>query len=184
MADYAPNFTPRYKVRYQGGGHTHTQLWRPPPGAVLADMVTFALMLGGFYDTLADVLYDDTVVVDASFALENSDVFLPAAAPVIGGALLFSTRLQQEEALAVSFIGRSTAGQPWRIFMFGTAYYPGIGSGAQNYRVTAAEGAAVADATAFLNGASGDFVASDGVATVTYPYINVKPNDYWVGQLR
>lgn len=184
MADYAPNFTPRYKVRYEGNGNRHTQLWRPPPGAVLADMVAFALFISAFYDTIEPFMYDDTLVLDASFALENTDVFLPCDAPTITGAIDATTRGEQEKSLAISYIGRSFAGQPWRIFQYGSSFYPGFGSASQNWRVAAAENADVLALTAFLSAATGTFVASDGVDTATYSYINVKPNDYWVGQGR
>lgn len=184
MPDYAPNFTPRYKLRYSASGHVHAQLWRPPPGAVLADMATFALFVSGYYAAVAPLIWDDTVPIDASFAAENSDIFLPCPIPTIIGGNDAATRRLDQNPVTASFVGRSTAGQRWVIYQYGSIVDPTFDPTVGDYRLTAAEQVEVLDTTSFLNGESGTFVASDGVAVVVKPYINVKANDYWVRKAR
>lgn len=184
MPDYAPNFTARYKLRYFANGKNHTQLWRPAPGQTIADASTFALFISGYYAAVAGLLYDDTAPIDASWAEQDSDVFLPCAIPTIVGTGDTGPAPVQLQPVALSLVGRSTAGLRWAIYQYGSTIGPETFLTANNYRVTSAEATEVDDVTAFLNGESGTFRANDGVAVLVKPYLNVKANDYWVRKAR
>ena len=184
MADYAPNFTPRYKLKYFANGKVHTQLWRPPAGAVIGDMATFALFVSGYYAAVAPLLYDDTAPLSASFAAENTDVFLPCAVPTIIGTGDTGPAPARRTPASVSFTGRSTAGQRWVLFQYGTTAIAVDGSNTGDFRQSSAELTTVLDVVGFLNGESGTFRASDGVAVLVNPYMNIKDNDYWVRKAR
>lgn len=184
MPDFAPNYTPRYKLRYFANGHNHTQLWRPPTTQTIADAATFALFVSGYYAAAATLLYDDVVPIDASWAEADSDIFLPCAIPTIIGTGAAGPGPVQSGPVALSFVGRSTAGLRWVLYQYGSIIEPGGFADAQNYRVTSAEETGVLDIVGFLNGESGTFVANDDFPVLVKPYANVKANDYWVRKTR
>lgn len=184
MADYAPNFTPRYKLRYYASGHIHTQLWRPAPLDTIADAATFALFVSGYYAAMAPDLYSDTAVIDASWAEANSDIFLPCATPTITPTGGTGPAPTHQEAQALSFVGRSEAGLRWALYQYGSDYDINDASFGNNYRITASEDTVILDVVGFLNGESGTFRANDGVAVLVKPYANIKANDYWVRKTR
>lgn len=184
MPDFAPNYTPRYKLRYFGNGHIHTQLWRPPTTSTIADAATFALFVSGYYAALAPDLCTDAAVVDASWAEADSDVFLPCATPTIIGTGLAGPAPAKYGPEAVSFVGRSVAGLRWVLYQYGTDFSIEAGSTGNNYRLTAVEETVILDVTSFLNGESGTFVANDDNPVLVKPYANIKANDYWVRKHR
>jgi|SRR5215211_4053552 len=184
MPSFAPTFTPRYKLRYFGNGKIHSQIWRMPPAAVLADTTTFALFVAGYYAAMAPDLFDDTVAVDASFAAEGSTVFLPCAIPTIIGTGAAGPAPSNRTPKALSFVGRSTAGSRWVLYQYGVDFQIGDTDSGNDFRITTAEETVILDVVGFLNGEFNSFRANDGVGVIVKPYANIKDNDYWVGRAR
>lgn len=186
MPDFAPNYTHRIRVSYRAAGANHSQLWRVLPPA---DVTTRALAFGtiqSFYDSLSSVLADDAAVLSVTEAFVDSDIFLPAGfALTMTGSLSMATFGPSKKASATSWVGRSVAGLRAIVFMYGLIHnmsdseLPG-----NDFRVTAAESAYVADSVGVLNGGSTGLAANDGNPVSWYSYVNVKYNDYWVRKVR
>lgn len=184
MSDYAPNYTARYRVRYSVHSKTHTMLWRVLAG--VTSPAAIAAKVGLFLDDLADNLWNDWTVISADFALADSDVFLPAAAPSFGGgAVSTGSRVPSDMPYTLSFVGRSIAGQKARMFLFGSNIGAALRSPlGDDYRINSSELSTVSDAIVRLNETSPPIVANDNQNVVWYEYVNVKANDAWVRKLR
>ena len=184
MADYAPNYTARYRVRYSVHSKTHTMMWRVAAG--VTDEAALATKVGLFLDDLADNLWNDWLVLSADFALADSDVFLPATPPSFGGGnVSTSGRVPSDMPYALSFVGRSIAGQKARMFIYGSNIGAALRSAlGDDYRVNSSELSTVSDAIVRLNETSPPIVANDNQIVVWYEYVNIKANDAWVRKLR
>jgi hypothetical protein len=187
MADFAPNFTARYKMRYSTLGHTHTMQWRIARGAGATGLANMILKVAAFLNSLTASRFTDWTILSATYAPEDSDVFLAAGTPagVAAGTAAIPAQAVSESSASMGFVGRSIAGQKARMFMYGTLFsVEGIGTAGDNFRVTGAESGAAASAIAILNSSSPSIVASDGNNAVWYNYVNLKYNDYWVRKSR
>lgn len=184
MADFAPNFTARYRFRYTSLSKSHSMLWRLK--SPVTDPAPLVDKIGLFLEDLAPVLWNDFTITTAEFAPANSDVFVPAASPTFGGGdNVLTGSFPSDAATAISFVGRSLAGQKARMFLYGTnlaaVYRSTLGN---DFRITASESAAIAAAIVRLNETAPVIAANDDNSTVWYEYVNVKPNDAWVRKLR
>jgi len=184
MADYAPNYTARYKVTYSTLGKTHSVQWRLEAGTT--DPAPCATKMGLFLADLAPALYEDWTVLHAEFALADSDVFLPAVAPdQPTGAGDVDPDRSANAAIAVSWIARSIAGGKGRFFLYGLSFdalmFTGTG---KDYRYYSTESTYVDDTVVRLNETSPALVCNDNEPAVWYEYVNQKPNDRWVRKLR
>jgi hypothetical protein len=187
MADFAPNFTARYKLRYSSLSLTHTMQWRIARGAGATGLSNMILKVAGFLAQLAPGRYTDWTMLSATYAPEDSDIFLPAALPVgIGaGAATISGNPKSDSIVSLGFVGRSIAGQKARLFVFGTSFNPELETVAgDNFRFEAGENSAVDGAIAILNNGSPNVVGSDGNNVAWYSYANSKYNDYWLRRIR
>jgi hypothetical protein len=184
MADFAPNFTARYRFKYSAIGKTHTSTWRVAAG--VTDPTAVAAKVGLFLSDLQEALFNDWTVLTADFALADSDVFLPAPLPdqptASGGSS--ATHISQAP-VALSWIARSIAGGKGRFFLYGTTFGLTIdGSLGQDYRYTSAEEPLIADTIVRLNETSPALVCNDNEPAIWYEYVNVKANDAWVRKAR
>lgn len=184
MADFAPNFTARYRYRYQTVGKNHSQTWRV--AADVTDPTAIAAKVGLFLDDLADSLWDDFTILGAEFALADSDVFLPAVLPSFGGGNVASSGQEPSDAAyAGSFVGRTIAGQKARMFQFGLNFVESVRATIGNdWKILSSEASTVSAAIVRLNETSPAIVGNDNEIVVWYEYINVKYNDRWVRRLR
>lgn len=184
MADFAPNYTARYRIRYSTVGKTHSMTWRVAAG--VTDSTSIAAKLGLTLDDMAPLLWDDFTILGADFALADSDVFLPGVLPTFGGGAVASgAQSPSDAALAISFVGRTIAGQKARMFLYGCN--PGeIGRTAVggDFRILSSEEPSVSDAIVRLNETSPPLVGNDNETAIWYEYVNVKYNDRWVRRLR
>jgi hypothetical protein len=184
MADFAPNFTARYRIRYTSLGKTHSTTWR------LVNTVTdpsgVASKMGLFLADLAPNLYSDWTIVGADFALADSDVFLPAVEPANPtGAVSTGGAAGSDAAFQMGFVGRSTAGGRARFFIFGTNIAADVRDVVGNdFRVKSAELASISAAIVRLNETAPALVANDNHVATWYEYANMKYNDRWVRRLR
>ena len=181
MADFAPNFTARYRLKYTVLGRNHTMTWR-----VASDTETVtgvASKMGLFLDDMADVLYASFTITGADFAPADSDIFLPVTAPTFaGGGGSEGSAAATDRDIALSFVGRSTGGNKGRFFLYGTTFGLAVRTGTvADWKLTSAEYPdSISDAIVRLNETSPALVANDDNPMVWYEYANIKYNDRWL----
>lgn len=184
MSDFAPNFTPRLRIRYTSLGKTHSQIWRVVRG--VTDPSGLVGKVHSYLNAMVPALWSDFTILGADWALEDSDVFLPVTPPAaVTGANDASGAHTTDAAFAFSFVGRSSAGAKHRVFQYGTTGAGAFGSVlANDFRLNVAESAPIAAAVTALNELSPAVAANDGFGVTWYPYANMKYNDNWVKRLR
>lgn len=184
MADFAPNYTARLRVKYSQGGKSHSQTWRV--ASSVTDPAGLVSKVELYYADIEGILYDDFTITGADWALADSDVFLPVTPPASpSGAIGIAGFKPTDAAAYIGFVGRSTLGGKARIFQYGTNYGSNIRTGAfDDWRVTSAEAAVISDAVVRLNETAPALVANDDAVVVWYEYANVKYNDRWVRRMR
>lgn len=187
MADYAPNFTCRYRVKYSVLGHNHTMLFRLARGTL--DFGPIALKVAAFLSALSPTLFTSWTVLGADAAPDDSDIFLPVAPPVgfSPPSLAIPAAPISESSLAWSFVGRTTGGTQCRLFLFGASQGPesvSAGGTFDDWRITTAQSGVAANAVNVLNSNSPALVGNDGVKATFYQYVNLKYNNYWVRKTR
>jgi len=181
MTTYAPNFTPRLKLKYVAAGIEHTiqaRAVRGASGSTTDGLKThiqeiFTLWVGG--------LAEDFDWISAEMALTDSDVFNPVAVPdpVVGEQLLSSFSLKQR-CRSTGFVGQ-TADSRASIYLYGILWEDGLGTPADNGRVTPAEEANVIATKAILDT---HFRAGNGGDAIWHNYANIKDNDRLLKLLR
>lgn len=187
MTAYAPNFTARLRVKYHAALANHSQTWRFPSfGVGGAGLAAAEAAVQAFYDDIAPVMYDDWAFISSSFADVDSDVFLPAASFTLTGTITTPTTDPSIKAGGVSFVGRSSGGQPAKVFQYGISVPISDSHNAGDFRINPTEIPEIDTAIAELNGFIAGLVlcGSDGQAVTWYPYANFKDMDYWVKRIR
>lgn len=181
MADYAPNFTARYRIRYQTLNLQHTLQVRLPSTVLQTELGPYVTKLANFLSMTAPFRFTDWTVLGASFAPANSDVFLPAQIPTgiaSGGVALPTVVTFSHTSLAFSWPGRSVLGHRGIIYLITTSTGAETAADIANARLTASENVSVIDSVNALNAAP-SFVGNDNQSWVAYPYVNLKFNSYW-----
>lgn len=186
MADYADNFTSRYKITYQAHGVEHDMLWRyasksaPPPEA-------FKLYVGTFLDELAPQLVSDWAVTSEAYSLAGTNFFLPLPGYIgTEGA----NGQGPNAGLApnnANFQGLTTAGGRVSVYVYGFVFetLDNLPVGSTNFRLTAAESAVISSALLILNGNAGNQVGSDGETVAAWQqYANLNVNSYYQRKAR
>lgn len=170
MADFAPNYTARYKLKYQVGSKKHSMTFR---GGTI-EIVTGAGFVAGisnFLDALAPQLQSDWTILGADVAAQDSDVFVPATIlPAFGEALSAVASTPGTAPRFWSFIGRTGLGNQAKLLVFGVNVTPEVGL-ASDWRAYSPESSVVANAVASLN----DFatlLGPDLSKPTWYPYAN------------
>ncbi len=184
MADFAPNFTPRYKVKYRVQGTGHSFTWRLPIGTTSADLTPFVDKATAFLAALEASLWADWLVLGATFAAGGSDVFLPAAAPAspTGGASTGSRTNAARVAFA-QFVGRGAAGSRASFYIYGLDLEQESPAGG-DFRVLTTESAPISTGIGVLTETPPLLVAIDDSEASWYPYVNIKDHDHWVHKNR
>jgi hypothetical protein len=186
MPDFAPNYTFRYRVHYSALGKEHSFMWRLQRGTDAGILGSLTAKVVSFLNALQSSRWTDFTVMSAEYSLQDTVVFLPAGTPVVlpGTATPPAAAISQSTA-AISFVGRSTAGQKGRFFLYGTIFSPeGSLVSADDFRLVSGDHADLTGALGALNTASPQLSASDGFSITYYPYVNLKYNDYWVRRAR
>lgn len=188
MADFAPNYTARYRIRYSTLGHEHSMLWRIARGTGTTGLALMVAKVGDFLTAVKVARFTDWTIISAEYAPEDVDIFAPAAVPSPdAGTATIPTNPKSQSTFAVSFIGRSTAGQKARFYVYGWDGSPEISVGpavADDFRLYSAESGTVAAGVAELASGAPDIVASDNFSVIWYSYVNGKYNDHWVASGR
>lgn len=187
MPAYAPNFTPRLKIRYHAALANHTQTWRfQQVGVAGVNLAATVAAIQAVYDLLTPIMFDDWAVLDVSYADINSDVFLPTTGLTALGTVAIAGTSPSIKAQAVSFVGRSLGGQPAKIAQFGVSTESFGEEQAQDYRISPGEDATIDGVIALLNTYSSPLLitANDILGIAWKTYANTKPYDFWVKKVR
>jgi hypothetical protein len=139
-----------------------------------------------YYTALAPILWDDFQFNAVTVADINSPVFLPIINPLaVTGIVTTAGQLEpQDKAKVLTFVGRTTAGGPWKISQFGVATEGLEVAGGKNFRVLAGEDTDVGNAIAALQAGAGTILGNDANTVAFYEYADVKENDRWVKKVR
>lgn len=187
MADYAPNYTSRYRMRYRALGQVHTaqlRIARSHPGPAAQGVVMFQDLL----ETIAGKLVADWTVLGADVAAADSDIFLPSSSIPMQPTVSAVAADESYKPVYLSFVGRSTSGLRAALFIYGINFAPtGADNTSNDYRILSTEDSAIASAVAVLNNGSGsaaNLVANDDAPVVWYPYANMGFNSYYQRKAR
>lgn len=182
MTTYAPNWTPRYKAGYKVGGINHTLTLRAPRGTDVAGVTALATVAHDVFNAMAAQLMDDFTWTDASYALTDSDVFVPTAPPAaVTGAISTAAQAIKDRISPLTLTGRSASGRA-RVSLYGISLGVGAGSfAATDFIVTEAEYPAMGDAIDVLQAGA---VGNAGEVTTWHRTGTVKPNDRLVKLVR
>lgn len=186
MADYAPNFTARFKLGYHGAGRNHSMTWRLTGDGGPASADALLVILQDFLTAMEPDMFDDWTVTSAARCAINTDIFLPYVAPTVApaGAVFDASVPRKVTAASISFVGRTTGGLRAVFFFYGCDLVRDGTTSNNDLRIYASEEVTIANALAVLEGAGAVLRGNDGNPIVWYPYVNVKTNDYWGGRVR
>jgi len=185
MADYAPNFTARYKLRYIYEGDTHVNVTRWPSGSTKAANEDLAIAFWtAFFTATEDLRHVSFEVVDAEYAAGDSNVFLPATAPteIAAGTIAGAGGASTSIAHSI-WQGRSILGARCRFQMFGLYWSTLEDNIADNFYVTTTENAVVGTVAGLLTSA-GMVGPDDESVAIWRSRVAYKQNDAWVGNRR
>lgn len=181
MTTYAPNFTPRARLKYVAAGIEHTIMMRGPRGATADDLGDQFGSIRACFNFGATFLADDFAWISAEYALTDSDIFLPRDVPAaVSGTIDPTTMGLKQRVTSTSFNGR-VAGSRAQIFFYGFKWTEGIGNPADNGRVTVAEAAFIGSIVSEL---SGQAHAGNGQQARFNGYANIKVNDFLLSKVR
>lgn len=187
MTDYAPDFTFRYKVHYLAAGFTHDFTVRGPVDTpdIPTLSETLRVAVGNFFADIESKLFTDFAFIAASYAVANSNVFIPLVAvptAVTPAGPAVADRSARVRATGSTMAGRGIDGGASRLYFFGymvndTAAGDAGGDGV----ISLANDANLGDASAH---ASDAFRSSSGSEMVYYPRLTMKVNDRLLRTIR
>lgn len=178
MADYAPDFTIRYKTRYRAGNHSHDITVRGPVDATPDNTQIQALADGltAFFAALASQLYADFEFLSASYCATNSEIFIPTSIlPVSPTGLIVVANFSEMSHVTASCMSGRSALAKARVYFYGLSVFAeagGVAGGDGQLLVSEVAGIAGAKAAA-----DGVFKAGDGQTATFYPRLTYKVND-------
>jgi hypothetical protein len=188
MPDYAPNVTARYKVKYQAVGRTHTVQCRLQRGSIAGDIISNgAAFIQSVFSASTGLLTDDFGFISAEYALEDSDLFFPAAVPgVVVGLIDVALFSKQDSITHYTFSGRGSGGSKVNMKLYGLASSPddlpdNLWS---DFVVNASESPTVEGMITALNSAPAGIVAIDNTRPTWHARATVKVNDDWLRKVR
>lgn len=184
MPNYAPNYTPRLRVRYSSRTKTHAVTWRAARGETDPSSLVEKMEL--YLNALTSLRWTDFTVLGADWAETDADIFLPVTPPAPdAGTLSTAGSTVATAAGAISHPGRSANGLRAIFYLYGTGIVQDATSGNESdFRVLGSEVAAVSTAIGVLNETGYPLRGNDGATVTFYPYVNTKYNDHWVRKLR
>lgn len=186
MPDFAPTLTPRYIAKYRAGGRPHNVLVRGVRTETQSATVTRAqTALHAFFLNLAPKLPDDFLWTGALYIPQDTNVSIPAGTPedVTGGTALSAFKTRQKITMA-HFAGKTLNGVKASINAWSLAISTGDSTDpdGEDYIVTAAEDADIANAIAALNAAA--LPGIDSAAITFYNQCTLKQHDFYVKKVR
>lgn len=182
MADYAPNFTARYKLTYNVFGDQHDLGLRFLASLSQSGVTALAeSFLNSLFAALADNLSDDFAIVGAEYSAANSAFFTPVAtdAIVVEGTVPHANPNHVDQIVMTTWSGRSLGGHKARLVLFGLYWGHVADAGYGDWVIDNAEQAALGDVELLLP--ESGMVANDNqVAAFWRPSVSVKVSDAWV----
>ncbi len=182
MTTYAPTWTPRYKAEYNVLGAPHSITLRAPRGTDAAGTTALATVAHDLFNALAASLSSDFTWVSASYALTDSDVFIPTTTPAaVTGANNPADFSLMQKISPLTFSGRSASGRA-RVSLYGVSLGPlGISGDPLDFQILSTEDSGVAAAIAVLQDGA---VGAAGEVTTWHLKATQKPNDRLVRKVR
>jgi hypothetical protein len=161
-------------VLYTSNNEQHAMIVRSTPvsPATLGTQVDSLL-------TAITTLLTTTVIDEVQFAASGSNIFNPVVTGIEGNSYGSGGVSAPNAAFFLSFVGRTSGGRRARLFVFG---YNGLGGG--DYRLISGESIAADAGVVVINGATGSFLAVDGLKPVYKSYVNTGMNAHWQKALR
>lgn len=188
MADFAPNVTFRYRLKYRAVARTHTVMVRAARGTLASPgAAQCATYIRAVFSALAAMLPADLAFISADYSLTDSDLFFPAAVPAaVTGANALTLYSKQDSITHCTFSGRGALGSKVSVKIYGVALNPDAlpVNIASDFLILSSEQVEIANAIAALNTGSGVIVAIDNSVPAYYAQATVKVNDYWLKKVR
>lgn len=172
MAPLPPESTPRYRVKYTGNGHQHTQEWRSHLSPSAMDTLLVQL-----WTEMSPLLYS-TTIDDVLFAADGSNIFNSVTMGIVGDVYGSGSGSVSTVPYFISFIGRSSDGRRLRVYWYNVNVL-GV-----DYRFGAGEQANIDDTISDLIAAGGDLVTIGDLAPVWKSYANGGVSAYWQRNVR
>ena len=174
MAELPINNTGRYFIDYQNAVASHTMIIR------CSDTLSFGQIDAAVQPWLSAVgtFVGASTITSCRYSNKGETFSNPQASSLVGVTFGSGTVTVEQNATAMTFVGRDQLGHRARISVFG------FKQGFSNYRLTTAESAAIGTAVAALNNPTGVFLAISDTEAVWYQFADIKPNDYWVRRAR
>lgn len=185
MADYAPNYTDRYRLTYRCGGRVHTQTWRLPAGSLTSSLSGLIAQIGAYYSALAPRLFADLAFLKAEASQANSNYFLPAALPVQPAVGPIPAQFPVDGIKYYSFIGRTSLGNRWVLFQYGAVKDENntIDTTSHDFRINPGEDTNITAAINVLQ-AMTQMVGNDDQNVLIYGYANFGINAHLQRKVR
>lgn len=186
MADYAPNYSPRYIFKYSVLGQGHQFTWRLPRGADRGD-AGIVTKLKAFLNAIKGYRYDSWNLVSGVYVPQDTFVGLPVditPGTLDAGSISSSGIPASAKALETRFQMKGNAGGRGAFSLYSMQNpfgYSGIGA---DFRVTTAEDAIYAAGITALSELSPMLVPLGSTTSTWYQYVNFSYNKYWVKQVR
>jgi hypothetical protein len=186
MTSYSPDYTGRYRAKYQAAGIVHTIELRRSIGASPSSVALLAGTVNTVFSIWAAVLPTDFAFISAEQADEGSDIFYPAPVPsAVVGLTAVEDYTPFQKITGTTFSGRAL-GSKSRCTLYGifwqlTNITADENTDPYNGVVDATEDARVSTTAAALNTQA---FANSGGPTTWYPRATIKPNDYWLRMVR
>lgn len=181
MTTYAPNYTPRVRIKYTAAGIEHTISMRAARGTDAAGLDAQVGSIRACFNFMADKLADDFAWISAEYALTDSDDFFPRGLPAsVAGAVDPITFSLHQRVTSTNFNGR-VAGSRAAIYFYGIWWSRDSGEPADNGRVTPLEDADIGTVATEL---SGQAHAGNGLQATFHQYANIKVNDHLLKLVR
>jgi len=185
MADYAPNFTARYKVTYSFEGDTHVNVTRWSSANTLVANVADALAFWtAFLAQTEELRHTSFDIVGAEYAAADTNVFLPVAMPSEANPGLRTTETGASGRIMHSiWQGRSNLGARCRFQMFGLAWATAEDDATLNFYITNDENPVVGAVAEEIQ-TSGMVGPDDETIALVRARVAYKQNDAWVNNRR
>ena len=176
MSDHAPNFTARVRITYRVQGGLHRSVSRLARGSTIEDASTLVSGLDIAIANMNPHIYADWEFIDASWAPEDQDTFDPLGTgfvTVVGGQAT-TIRTNSAKAVQMTLPYTGPGGQHGFFNLYGSAFFPGLDLGADDFRVTGLEEPDVASYADAMNALP--IVGGAGNGVVFKQYVNVHFN--------